>query len=291
MAAPGRERGIPAAKPVRAMDTESSSGGGSVDGSGGGSGSTRDRPWQRRAQNWLRRRWFLLFVVVAFIAAWYSPTGWMIVSPGDVLPLAAQITVERDGPARDEAWQAGPGPATQRQAGDVLLLTVSARRANPYQLAAWHAGLMPEAALLPETAMIPPGMTDEQYVSYGQGQMRESAGLAVVLALREAGFGAVASGCGAAVIALQGGSAGPESLQSGDVITAAAGKSVCMAGDLAPILRDLAPGSVLSLSAVREGTRISVRGCLRGSSAPLWGWCGRCWSRRIPTSSFPFRSR
>ncbi len=227
----------------------------------------RDTGWipslRARACAWVRRRWPLLLAAAALYALAYFPTGWMIVRPGEALPLAARVDIIRPDEPGDRGSVPGPAGAatafsTPSPMGEVLLLTVSAERANPYQLAAWRAGWLREAALLPEWAMIPQGMSDEDYVAYGRDQMRESAGLAAVLALREAGFQASASGAGVRVIAVTEGSAEQGGLEAGDIVTGLAGTPVALSGDLAPLLREQAAGDVVPLAVVRRGAEVQV---------------------------------
>jgi len=194
-----------------------------------------------------RRKLFALgFLVVFLVSARHIPTGCLVISPGAVLPLAAQVTVRPLGSLPSDA-----GPS---DAGDVLLLTVVAQRANLYQLALAASGLSGPATIMLESQMTPPGMNPSEHIGAGQAQMNESKGLGAYLALREAGESADCDGRGARVLAVYqgGGAADGQSLQVGDLIIAVNGSSVELSGDVAAILRRRSPDDVVTLTVVRQ---------------------------------------
>ena len=194
-----------------------------------------------------RRRLFALGLLAAFlVGARHMPTGCLVVSPGAALPLAAQVTLRPLGSM--------PSGAGLGDAGDVLLLTVVAQRANVYQLVLAASGLRGPATIIRESQMTPPGMSPSEHVGTGQAQMNESRGLGAYLALREAGEPADCDGRGARVMAVYQGVSvvHGQSLQVGDLIVAVNGSSIELSGDVAPVLRHRSPGDILTLTVVRQ---------------------------------------
>lgn len=208
-------------------------------------------------QRRLRRRLALLLLLAAAVAGWYVPTGYLLVGPGQTMALAQRITTG------DEALP----PA----AGDVLLLTVQARPANPYQVVLAFGRLLGGRSIVHRRAVVPPRLDDHEYLALSRAQMEESVGLAAVAALQAAGLAANGRAGGARVVTPPmpppwlpptGRRAGsnpspgsPLDLRPGDVITRANGADIGFTGDLAPALRDLGPGNRVQLEVERDGRR------------------------------------
>lgn len=205
----------------------------------------------------LRRRLPLLAVLAAVAVAGFAPTSSMVVSPGQALPLFPRMTI-------DGAALPNPGSAaTHPGRGEVLMLTIEARHANVYLWLAVSLGLSSGHVLFPRWAVIPAGMTVEQYGQFSEAQMRENTGIASVLASRATGeLPAVMRGAGAFVAALIG-DVEPGGLDRHDRIVGFEGHNVSFTGDMAPLLRNKAPGATVSLTVERQGQVVELRARLR----------------------------
>ncbi|MDP2872700.1 MAG: S16 family serine protease [Bacillota bacterium] len=224
-----------------------------------------DYPRDVRAGNRARRgrgRLLALAFLVVLAAGGFAPTGTMLLAPGQAVPLLDNITV-------DGLPSSGlsPGSAHQVSRGEVLLLTVEARQASVYRWLAAVLGFCPGQAVLPRRAIIPPGVSVEEHIAYGEEQMRENTGIASVLASRAAGelpVGMSAAGVRVAAVV------DPEAqgvLAPGDLLTALDGVPVSFAGDIGRLLRGKRPGATVLLTIVRDGQPLSVRSGLRPAAA------------------------
>jgi PDZ domain-containing protein len=113
-------------------------------------------------------------------------------------------------------------------------------------------GLLPDTDAVPSSSLIPSGMTGREYLVYSRLLMGESVGLASVVAVRAAGGVSAADGSGVRVFAPMPG-AGVSGLLPGDLLLSVGGVDLRLAGDVAPAVRGLAPGSSVPATVLRDG--------------------------------------
>ncbi|MGE5484682.1 MAG: PDZ domain-containing protein [Ignavibacteriales bacterium] len=172
----------------------------------------------------------------------YVPTGYYVISPGDVRALSASVAVENASGVKD---------------GEFYLVTVATRRAN----ALLHIyGLVdPSSVLRPEREMIPPGQDEEEYFEESRRMMMESQETAKVVALRRMGYDARLSGSGVRVVGLLPSGAASGILAPGDIIVAVDGKAVLLADELIHEMARYSPGDTVSVEVLRGGERLTLR--------------------------------
>ncbi|NPV71193.1 MAG: PDZ domain-containing protein [Firmicutes bacterium] len=201
------------------------------------------RGFERRLGATLRR--YGAYAVGALFVAWtllYIPTGYYLVSPGEVRGLRDAVKVKDAAPARG---------------GDFYIVTVSTRKAN----AVAHAyGLLdPASRLRPKDQVIPPGTDERQYFEESRRMMRESQETAKVVALKKMGFDARLSGTGVRVVEVLPSSAAEGVLARDDVIVKVEDYPVSLADELLHEMRKYRPGQVLSVEVMRGGERVSLK--------------------------------
>ena len=184
----------------------------------------------------------LVGAVLVVVSLAFIPTGYYVVSPGDVRPLSLSVTVEGAPSTRD---------------GEFFLVTVATRKTN----ALLHViGLLDRSSRLrPVREVIPPGQDEREYFEESRRMMRESQETAKVVALRRMGFDAGLSGSGVKIVNLLPASSAASILAPGDIIVAIDGKQALLADELVHEMRQYKPGDVVSLEVLRGGERLTLR--------------------------------
>ena len=197
------------------------------------------------------RRWkatlrgYGAYIVGALFVAWvvlYIPTGYYLVSPGEVRALRTAVRVQDGAPARG---------------GDFYIVTVLTRKTN----AVTHIyGLLdPSSRLRPEDQVIPPGTDEKRYFEESRRMMRESQETAKVVALRKVGYDARLSGTGVRVVEVLPSSAASGTVLKDDVIVKVEGQPVALADELLHEMKRFRPGRVLSVEVQRGGERVLLK--------------------------------
>ncbi|MCR4398458.1 MAG: PDZ domain-containing protein, partial [Firmicutes bacterium] len=183
----------------------------------------------------------LVGAVIVVYAALAVPTGYYIVSPGEVRPLTPSVVVENAVPGRQTGFH---------------LVTVETRKTNAV-LHLW--GLIdPYSRLRRSEEFLPPGRTEKEYFEEMGRMMKESQETAKVVALRKMGYDARLSGGGVRVVSVlpSGGASGV--LMPGDIIVGLDGRETLLADDLIHEMSKRAPGQSVTLEVLRQGGKIKV---------------------------------
>ncbi len=195
--------------------------------------------WHFLVKNARVHRGLKYLVVLVFLVAlaYYLPTGYLLVMPGEAIDLTDVVQVTNG----------------VKEPGSFMMTTVSTRKAN--LLLFLYALLDPRAELERERDFLPPGKDLEDYLEITEKMMRESQAIAKVVALRVAGYpGARLEGQGSRVVEILPGSPAEGKLREGDIIIRADGSRVRMADELVSIVSARDPGTPVQL-VVRRGDR------------------------------------
>ncbi|MDA8066566.1 MAG: PDZ domain-containing protein [Thermaerobacter sp.] len=187
----------------------------------------------------LLRWWWVLpvLLVVGSVAAWFVPTGYYLMLPGNTENLNRIVSVSG-------------GKSAHR--GKLLMVTVSMQRANG--LLFLLARLNPVAELVPRQEMMPPGQDFQEYLRQSAEMMKESKAAAEVAALRQLGYkNAGIVGHGVQVIQVLKGMPATGKLQKGDVITAVDGHAVTLDTQLVAYMSHVRVGQTMRFTVDRHG--------------------------------------
>jgi PDZ domain-containing protein len=180
-------------------------------------------------------------ILVAY-ALLYIPTGYYVVSPGEVRGLRDSVRVEN--------------VASVRQ-GDFHIVTVATRKTNA--VVHLYGLLDPSSCLRPAYEVIPQGKDERQYFDESRRMMRESQETAKVVALKKMGYDARLSGNGVTVVNILPSSKAGEVLRCGDIIVGVEGEAVMLADELVHVMTRYRPGDLLTIEVVRGAERLDVQ--------------------------------
>jgi PDZ domain-containing protein len=148
------------------------------------------------------------------------------------------------------------GHRTYPTTGELRLTTVSETRADysvrlPQVLEAWWSS---DEIVIPRDVVYPPDQSVQQVQQHNAQQMLDSQSTAIVAGLGEAGINAVQVKIKSTVANT------PASgvLQKGDVITALQGRPVHSRDDVVAAITDLAPGTQVKVTYLRDGSSHTV---------------------------------
>jgi PDZ domain-containing protein len=186
-----------------------------------------------------RRRVFTVVLSVAAALAvaasvlWLIPSNYYLVRPAPARPVDPLVSL--------------PGESKVERTAGIYMVAVRVSRASLFER------LFPEiyghADLVPERVLNPAGISDRQRTQQGFEQMSHSQKVAVAVALRELGY-TVRGGAKIARVAPN--AAVGDTLQAGDLVVGAEGKTVGSPDDLARIMQAVQPGQSVAL-VVRRG--------------------------------------
>ncbi len=170
----------------------------------------------------------LLLLLLLF----YLPTPYHLLKPGLALPLTETILIEGE---------------SYRPQGEILLTSVASERATPFDIISQL--LLPQEGveLVHLGRQLPPGVEMEEYLQLMQELMEESKMKAKVVALSRVGEEAEISGGGAEVVEIMDQSRAQGLLHTGDVITAADGRTLQLATELVQLVEDREIGEAVNL--------------------------------------------
>ena len=181
---------------------------------------------------WVKRNWpFLIGPAVAALASlicWFVNTGLFLVMPGDAVDTSKMVSV--------------PSAPAKNRSGQLLLMTVYSMPANADEWIFGH--VYPHARLVPANTQLPPNTSYERFQHLEEAMMQDSQTTAKVVALRQLGYTVAARGQGAAVDAVQPGSAADRAgIKKGDLIVAVNGQAVETADQLMQVISAFPPGT------------------------------------------------
>jgi Lon-like protease len=186
---------------------------------------------------WLALSGAALVAAVAF-AAWALPSDDYLFVPNGAHPVAGKVEVE--------------GAKEQDGIGGIYYVDVTIQRAS------WLERLLsftrPDgASLVPEHAVVAPGETFKDRVAEARDEMTRSERVAAAVALRAAGLDVETTPLGVLVESVAVDVPAAKSLESGDVIVAAAGRKVLTADGLRMAVGRLDPGDGVRIRLRRDG--------------------------------------
>lgn len=193
------------------------------------------------APRWLALSGAVLLAAVVFAAATF-PSGDYIFVPSGAHPVAGKVEVE----GGDD-----PDPL-----GGIYYVDVRVKRAR------WLERLVPflrpdGASLVPAHAVTAPGETFRESIAEALIEMNRSERVAAAVALRAAGLDVHTAPRGVIVEAVALDVPAASSLESGDVIVAAAGRTVLTPNALRDAVGTVEPGESVPLVLRRDGRRVT----------------------------------
>ncbi|MDP9318628.1 MAG: PDZ domain-containing protein [Actinomycetota bacterium] len=190
-------------------------------------------------------------LVALFGVAFLAPMPYVLLSPGPT-----ENTLGANGGRQVISISGHPIYPTT---GQLKLTTVSETRADyrvslPQVLDAWWSA---DQIVVPRDVVYPPDQSVQQVHQRNTQEMLDSQSTAIVAGLGEAGIQAIQVN----VTKVLPGTPAAGVLQPGDRITSVAGKQVGSSADVSAAISDLAPGSPVAVTLVREGSarRVTLR--------------------------------
>jgi Lon-like protease len=189
-----------------------------------------------------RPRWLFLsgaaLLAAVVFAAWALPSDDYLFVPNGAHPIAGKVEVE--------------GAKQPDAAGGIYYVDVTVQRARLLE------SLLPftrpdGASLVPAHAVTAPGETFRERVAEAREEMSRSERIAAAVALEAAGIDVETTPRGVLVESVAGDVPAAGTLESGDVIVAAAGRKVLTADGLRMAIGRLDPGDGLRLKVRRDG--------------------------------------
>ncbi len=184
------------------------------------------------------RRWPIVLVAgllvagLAVTALAMTPLPYYGLAPGQVIEVTDFVDVD--------------GAETFAHRGDLYFLTVTVRELTGPE---WvEAVLDGEVDLRDREVVRPQGVTREQRRRQGLDQQAEAQQRAIFVALTRLGYEPEIDGAGALVAQVLDGTAAEGVLEVDDVITAAGGSPISLAGDLVAALDGKGPGDAVALT-------------------------------------------
>lgn len=191
----------------------------------------------RGAPRWLLLSGAALLAAVVFAAATLSSDDYLYV-PNGAHPVTEKVVVE--------------GRKNRPDEGAIYYVDVTVKRAS------WLERLVPfvrpgGASLVPAHAVTAPGETFKERIAEARLEMNRSERIAAAVALRAAGLGVQAIPRGVLVESVAVDVPAARSLESGDVIVEAAGRTVLTTDALRDAVRSFQPGDPVRLRLRRAG--------------------------------------
>jgi PDZ domain-containing protein len=182
------------------------------------------------------------------------------------------------------------GPDTYRPAGELLMLTVSGQRVNPFE--ALVAGLDGDVDLVPVAAVRTPDESDEEFVARNRAAMDVSAETAITVALRRLGYEVGLTSDGVSVLEVVAGAPAASVLEQGDILVEVDGVPVRLVEEVGPIIAQRRVGEVVSVVIRRAGEDLPLDVELAARTddpaVPMIGITGQALNPRF---DFPFDIR
>jgi PDZ domain-containing secreted protein/Zn-dependent protease/CBS domain-containing protein len=187
--------------------------------------------------------WVVVGVLIALAAGWLYQPPVLVLAPGPTADVARDITIT--------------GTSTTPVNGRYLLTSV--RLQQPNGIAAVAALVNPDQDLVSRSEVIPSGSNPGQYIQSQRAVFEQSRRLAAAAAARAAGLPVTITGSGARVVQVLPASPAARELRPGDVIVAVDGRPISTADALRQVLQSRPPGSELTLTVERNGSRETLR--------------------------------
>jgi Lon-like protease len=181
----------------------------------------------------------LLIATVAILATRGSDK--YIEIPDDAHPLADLVKVPSAKPDKN---------------GGIYYVDVLLRQAS--LLESYVPYVRPDGSdLIDRTQVVQPGISEQERFKLDLATMKVSQSIASVVALRQLGYRVPISPGGVRVVAITSGSHAAGVLRPGDVIVAAADKTVRTRAELGAALADLKPGDTVKITVRRGGKKLT----------------------------------
>lgn len=191
---------------------------------------------------WLRIGLFPLSLVVLIAAALLVPLPLYLERPGQVVPLAACVTVDK--------------PEATPVSGDFLLMTISVAAASTVDTLV--AAFDPNTAVEPVRALIPHGVDADSYFAQQRDVFDASRDIAAAVGLQAAGLPARVTGDGVSVVQVAPDTPAASALEPGDIITAVDGTAVTDEIALRDAVASATAGEPLTLRVTRRAEPVEV---------------------------------
>ena len=191
---------------------------------------------------WLRIGLLPISLAVLIAAALLVPLPLYLERPGQIVPLAACVTVDK--------------PEATPVSGDFLLLTISVAAASTVD--AVVAAFDPGTALEPVRALIPHGVDADSYFAQQRKVFDASRDIAAAVGLQEAGLPARVTGDGVSVVQVAPDTPAASTLEPGDIITAVDGTAVTDETALREAVAAATAGEPLTLRVTRRAEPVEV---------------------------------
>lgn len=191
---------------------------------------------------WLRATALPLSLMVVLAAALVVPLPLYLERPGQIVPLAACVTVDK-------------AEATAVN-GDFLLMTISVAPASSVD--ALVAAFDPDTALEPMRALIPQGVDADSYFAEQRKVFDASRDIAAAVGLSEAGLPAEVTGDGVSIVQVAPDTPAASTLEPGDIITAINGSAVTDEAALRKAVASATAGEPLTVRLTRRAEPVEV---------------------------------
>lgn len=191
-------------------------------------------------------RWLMLsgaaLLAAVVVAAATLPSGDYIFMPNGAHPVAEKVDVE--------------GRPDPDRRGGIFYVDVTVKQAK------WLERLVPflrpdGSSLVPAHVVTAPGETFKESIAEARQEMNRSERVAAAVALRAAGFDVRAAPRGVLVELIDADAPAASALETGDVIVAAAGRTVLTPQALRSAVGALEPGDRVPLLLRRDGRRLA----------------------------------
>ena len=191
---------------------------------------------------WLRIGMLPGSLLVLIAAALVVPLPLYLQRPGQVVPLAACVSVDK--------------PEATAVSGNFLLMTISVATASTVD--AFVAAFDPDTALEPVRALIPQGVDADAYFAEQRKVFDASRDIAAAVGLQEAGLPARVTGDGVSVVQVAPDTPAASALEPGDIITAVDGTAVTDESALREVIASATAGEPLMLRVTRRAEPVEV---------------------------------